>query len=152
MKCYLILIVVMVLLNSFPAFAQKGNPNGTQVEMNAYYCAKAAKAEARMNGTYKQILTEYNEDTVFIENFKKAQEAWATYQTAEMNAVFPPREAGYYGSIQPVCDCNLKEKLINDRLKTLNQWINGTEEGDVCAGTIKVKEKQTPAKRKPRKK
>jgi hypothetical protein len=53
---------------------------------------------------------------------------------------YPDREPGYYGSIQPVCEMSYLTELTQDRIKTLNVWIEGVEEGNLCGGTVKVKE------------
>jgi hypothetical protein len=58
-----------------------------------------------------------------------------------MKMKYPDREPGYYGSVESMCWSNYLTQLTSERIKTLNQWIDGTEEGDVCAGTVKAKAK-----------
>jgi hypothetical protein len=31
-------------------------------------------------------------------------------------------------------------ELTQDRIKALQVWIDGVEEGNICAGTVKIKE------------
>jgi len=57
-----------------------------------------------------------------------------------MKMKYPDREPGYYGSIQPMCEAMYLAELTQDRIKALKVWIEGVEEGDMCAGTVKVKE------------
>jgi len=52
---------------------------------------------------------------------------------------FPDREPGFYGSVLPMCEAMYLAELTQDRIKALNVWIEGVEEGNVCAGTVKVK-------------
>ena len=54
-----------------------------------------------------------------------------------MKAMFPDREPGYYGSVQPMCWYTYMTQLTRERIKTLNVWLTGTIEGDVCAGSVK---------------
>lgn len=39
-----------------------------------------------------------------------------------------------------MCVSMYLEKLTRERIKTLKEWINGVEEGDVCIGSVKMKE------------
>jgi hypothetical protein len=56
-----------------------------------------------------------------------------------MKVKFPDREAGSYGSVHPMCWSLYKEELTRERLNVLKTWLDGTEEGDVCSGTVKIK-------------
>jgi hypothetical protein len=38
-----------------------------------------------------------------------------------------------------MCYSAYKEELTRQRIKTLQQWLEGVEEGDVCAGSLKLK-------------
>jgi uncharacterized protein YecT (DUF1311 family) len=81
----------------------------------------------------------YSEDTAFVRNLKNAQRIWIQFRDAEMKAMYPDREAGYYGSIQPVCWYNEMTDLTNDRLKRLKIWIDGVSDGDLCSGSVRIK-------------
>jgi len=52
-------------------------------------------------------------------------------------------EGKTYGSIQPVCRANYLEELTRTRIKTLQVWITGIEEGDLCSGSVRMKEQKT---------
>jgi uncharacterized protein YecT (DUF1311 family) len=133
----LVFLAFLVIAFNFSAFSQ------TQMEMNADACSSAKKADEKMNKIYAQILKEYKNDRVFIEKIKKAQRAWLVFRDAEMEAIFPPptvEDGGYYkyGSVYPMCACIWEENYTNERIKQLEKWTKGIEEGDVCSGSIKL--------------
>ena len=109
----------------------------SQGEMSHNAIAKYEKVDKELNNTYQKILKEYKEDTAFIKNLKNAQKIWILFRDAEMKAMFPDREPGYYGSVQPMCWYTYMTQLTRERIKTLNVWLTGTMEGDVCAGSVK---------------
>jgi uncharacterized protein YecT (DUF1311 family) len=98
------------------------------------------KADKELNVVYQKILKEYRQDTAFIKNLKIAQGLWIKLRNAEMKAKYPDRERGYYGSIYPVCWDSYLEELTTERTKKLKVWLTGIEEGDVCTGSVKIKE------------
>jgi uncharacterized protein YecT (DUF1311 family) len=98
-----------------------------------------ATAEKEINTVYQKILREYSSDKAFIKNLKAAQRLWIQFRDAEIKARFPNQTPGYYGSVYAVCVSNLKKELTNERIKTLSVWLNGIEEGDVCAGSVRKK-------------
>ncbi|MDQ3277038.1 MAG: hypothetical protein M3Q06_01850 [Bacteroidota bacterium] len=53
--------------------------------------------------------------------------------------MYPERELGYYGSIQPLCWYTYKTELTEERTRKLKQWVVGREE-DSCSPTIKAKQ------------
>jgi len=98
-----------------------------------------AKAEKEINTVYQKILREYSSDKEFIKNLKVAQRLWIQFRDAEIKAKYPNKTPGYYGSVYSLCVSNLKTQLTNERIKTLKVWLAGTEEGDVCSGSVKIK-------------
>jgi hypothetical protein len=42
--------------------------------------------------------------------------------------------------VLPMCQSGEYEQLTRDRIKQLNAWVAGTEEGDVCAGSYPMGE------------
>ena len=111
----------------------------SQSDMNVKASTNFQKAEAELNTVYKKILKEYKSDTVFIINLKKAQQIWIQFRNAEMNAKFPNKEPGYYGSVLPLCWNSYKQELTEERIKKLKIWLTGIEEGDTCSGSVKMK-------------
>lgn len=112
----------------------------TQSEMNQDAAKNFKQADKELNIVYTKVLTEYKEDTAFIKNLKTAQKLWIQFRDAEMKAKYPDREPGYYGSIQPLCWYNYLTELTTERTNKLRTWLNGIEEGDACAGSVKMKE------------
>ncbi len=122
---------ILLLLFSTLSFCQ------TQPGMNNAVSGALVKADKELNDTYNKILQEYKTDAVFIKNLKKSQKMWIKFRDAEMKVKYPKREAGYYGSMQPLCFTNYKALLTNKRTQELKVWLKGAEEGDTCAGSIK---------------
>jgi len=112
----------------------------TQFEMNQDIKKDYEKANKELNDVYNKLLTEYKEDIAFIKNIKTAQRLWIQFRDAEMKAKYPDREPGYYGSIQPLCWYSYLTGLTTERTNTLKTWLTGIEEGDVCSGSVNMKE------------
>lgn len=109
----------------------------TQMQMNDEAQANYIKADKNLNSIYREILAEYKADTGFIKNLKISQNIWIKFRDAEVKVKYP--DNGSYGSIHPMCVSMYLESLTLDRTKTLVGWIDGIEEGDVCAGSVKLK-------------
>jgi uncharacterized protein YecT (DUF1311 family) len=129
----LVLVVPSIVLPSSGAAASQ-----TQLQLNEEACAEYKKADAEMNGVYRRIMKDYSNDAPFIAALKKAQLAWIRYRDADLESIFPgdPRN---YGSINPMCRRMHLAVTTKERTKVLQQWVDGVEEGDVCAGSVKVK-------------
>ena len=128
-----ILICILLFCNAM-AYSQ------TQADMNNDARISYQKADKELNNTYQNILIEYRTDSVFIKTLKASQRIWVSFRDAELKMKYPDREPGYYGSIQPMCVSNYLEQLTRERIKTLTVWLDGIEEGDGCAGSVKAKE------------
>jgi uncharacterized protein YecT (DUF1311 family) len=111
----------------------------TQLEMNQKVHSDFQKADKELNSVYQTILKEYKSDTAFIRNLRIAQKLWIQFRDAEMKMKYPDRESGYYGSIQPMCWSMYLKELTDERTKKLKIWLAGSEEGDVCSGSVKAK-------------
>ena len=125
-----IVFISMLTVCSICAFGQ------TQSKMNSDAGDSLQKADNELNAVYKKILADYLDDTVFIKNLKVSQRLWIQFRDAEMNTKYPERQAGYYGSVYPMCWSMYKEQLTRERIKTLRQWLDGDDEGDVCDGAM----------------
>jgi uncharacterized protein YecT (DUF1311 family) len=125
----------MILLLAFNccAFGQ------TQLQMNEDAQKKFLLTEKDLNNVYNKILLSYKADTAFIKNIKISQRLWLKLRDAEMLAKYPEREQGYYGSVSPMCWSIYKEELTRGRVEKLKIWITGIEEGDVCSGSVRIK-------------
>jgi uncharacterized protein YecT (DUF1311 family) len=110
----------------------------TQGQMNRDACTAYKNADAQMNRTYKLILDRYQRDTLFIEKFKIAQRAWIKFRDASLEVLYPEGPPPY-GSVNPMCRCNALAELTTARTTTLKRWVDGVEEGEVCGGSVKIK-------------
>ena len=130
----------ITILAIFTLFAASLAQAQTQGEMNQDAASEFKAADKELNSVYQEILSDYADDEVFIASLKEAQRCWIVFRDAQLKMKYPDREPGYYGSIQPVCEMTYLAELTQDRIKTLNVWIEGVEEGNLCGGTVKVKE------------
>lgn len=126
-----VIVFVFSLLVMQITFAQ------SQLDLNKKAQDNFLKADNELNTVFKKILTKYKEDTLFIKNLKAAQKIWIQFRDAELKMKFP--DTNEYGSVLPMCWSMYKEQLTRDRSKTLNEWLTGIPEGDVCSGSAKIK-------------
>jgi len=110
----------------------------SQATMNQDAGAAYQKADKELNDVYQRILKEYREDTVFIDKLKDAQRLWVQFRDAEVAMKYP--DTKNYRSAVPMCWNLYLTELTKERTKKLNVWITGIEEGDVCAGSVRIKE------------
>lgn len=132
MKTLLILIIFLFSLSC--SYAQ------TQLELNDIQTKNYVEADSELNLTYKRILNDYKDDTAFTKSLIASEKIWVKFRDAEMKMKYPDREPGYYGTIQPMCWAIYLTQLTLERIATLKQWLEGIDEGDACAGSVKVKE------------
>jgi uncharacterized protein YecT (DUF1311 family) len=131
--------VGLVIASSFRSVAAASFANGqTQQELNDKACSDYKQADREMNQAYQTILRDYAKDRAFIAALRKAQLAWIRYRDAHLNSIFPG-DRSQYGSINTMCRCNDLAEITKERTQVLNRWVEGIEEGDVCAGSVKVK-------------
>lgn len=129
-----LLILSFLLFTFYHSFSQ------TQFELNEAEHKKYLKADKELNDVYQKILKDYKQDTAFIKNLKVSQRLWVQLRDAEMKVKYPDRPEGYYGSVQPMCWSIYLTQLTQERINTLREWLEGTEEGDVCSGSVMLKE------------
>jgi hypothetical protein len=51
-----------------------------------------------------------------------------------MDMKFPPGQGG--GTVDPMCMSFYQAGFTNARTKELQEWLKGTEDGDVCSGSV----------------
>lgn len=129
---------------SFPATADTScwDVAATQLELNVCADREYAAADAELNNVYQQILREYADDPLFVERLHDAQRTWLQFRDAQIAALFPHQDNGqtHYGSIFPMCKAGWLTELTHQRTEQLRLWLEGSEEGDGCAGSIRVHE------------
>lgn len=115
--------------------------DGSQGDLNACFAGEFAKADADLNATWKKIQTKYADKPLFLEKLKASQRLWLQFRDAEVAAAFPVGKSDdpqfVYGSVYPMCISQLQAALTVQRVNQLKAWLDGTQEGDVCAGSIK---------------
>jgi len=112
----------------------------TQSALDACAGQHNQDAKDKLAKVYDEVLKEYAGDTVFIKALKVSQKAWVAYKKAQMKMMFPHSdEPMYYGTVFPMCEAQYDESLTKARTAQLMRWLKGSEEGDVCAGSIKYK-------------
>ena len=127
------IILFLSMFITVGAFSQK------QSDLNKTTQQSLQTADKELNAVYQKVLTSYKSDAAFLKNLKAAQKVWIQFRDAEMKMKYPERGPGYYGSAQPMCRSDYQAKLTRERIKTLQEWIDGVEEGDVCAGSVRIR-------------
>lgn len=107
----------------------------TQLELNQDACTTLKKADQLLKQTYQKVLTAHKQDTAFTSQFKNAQRKWIAFRDAYVDSMYIPEYSNSYGSIMPMCKCLFIEQITSERIKQLNVWINGVQEGDACSGS-----------------
>ena len=123
-----------LLLASFNGF------NQTQAEMNKTAYTAYEESDKRLNEVYQLILSEYKLDTAFINSLKKSQRIWIQFRDAELEMKYPNYKDRNYGSVYPTCRAFYLKELTDKRIETLQVWIDGIEEGELCNGFVKMVE------------
>lgn len=112
----------------------------TQSEMNVEAYNSYMVADKELNKMYDKIRIAYKNDTLFLANLKVAQRAWIQFRDADINARYPNGNKDYYGSVFPMCQSLYLQSLTEKRISELKLWLDGLEEGDVCSGSVRIKE------------
>ncbi|MEQ8239286.1 MAG: lysozyme inhibitor LprI family protein [Cyclobacteriaceae bacterium] len=111
----------------------------TQAEMNREAAEDYKKADAELNKVYQRVIQKYGDDPTFLDALRTSQRNWITFRDSELKMKYPDREAGWYGSIHPMCVSNYMAELTNERTAKLTTWLAGIEEGDACTGSVKTR-------------
>ncbi|MEM9674880.1 MAG: lysozyme inhibitor LprI family protein [Cyclobacteriaceae bacterium] len=123
-------LILAFLVLSILSYAQ------TQSEISKQADKDFREVDQKLNDVYRQILYQYKSDTAFIQNLKSSQRIWIQFRGAELKVKFPDRETGVHGSIHPTCKTLYVTELTKERIDRLRTWIEGSEEGDICAGSV----------------
>ncbi len=111
----------------------------TQTAMNQCAASNLEVANDELNTVYQGIRRKYKQDAVFLAKMKIAQLAWIKFRDVQIDMYYPHRdEDEYYGSALPMCIQLEVTNMTLERIKTLNKWLPGSEEGDVCSGSIEA--------------
>jgi uncharacterized protein YecT (DUF1311 family) len=112
----------------------------TQLQRNQCATSQLKAADDELNRVYQDILNRYKNDRQFLLKLRNAQQAWLKFREAELEAKFPfADKQARYGSVYPMCADLFLAQRTQERIKDLRQWLDGTEEGDACAGSVHYK-------------
>ncbi|MDR8394292.1 DUF1311 domain-containing protein [Aliifodinibius sp. S!AR15-10] len=111
----------------------------SQKEINSENQSQLELSKQKMDSVFTAILEKYEDSPEFIASLKKAQEAWINFRDVHLESVYPGKDKrAKYGTVYSSCAASLLVKLNNQRTEQLRMWLEGTEEGDVCAGSVKL--------------
>ena len=94
---------------------------------------------SKLDSMYSAVIEEYQDQKIFINNFKKSQVVWKQYMESQLLARFPEDEEYRGGSSFGMCYALYKQQLIKERISSINDWLIGFPEGEICGGSVKVK-------------
>ena len=94
---------------------------------------------SKLDSMYSAVIEEYQDQKIFIMNFKKSQVVWKQYMESQLLARFPEDEEYRGGSSFNMCYALYKQQLIKERISSINDWLIGFPEGEICGGSVKVK-------------
>jgi uncharacterized protein YecT (DUF1311 family) len=141
----LLILILCLLLASPETSGQKSKKTPdcvsrakTQRSLNDCAGKDGVDAERDLNATYQSILKKYADSPAFVERLRAAQRAWLKFRDAQVEMRYPPSDQG--GSVAAMCRASYKAELTQERTKQLKASLDGIEEGDVCAGSIKFTE------------
>ncbi|MBX9878593.1 MAG: LprI family protein [Candidatus Obscuribacterales bacterium] len=98
---------------------------------------KLAAASAEVGRLYQSaVKVKHDDEPSFAAKFKKAQDAWSAFANADADAWSALASATGKDATKLSRLCELNQL----RAKSLNEWIKGIPEGDVCTGSRKVQE------------
>jgi len=138
MKQFRLLVLSMLLIQSVMTVAQTQDKLPSQDEETKAAIKAFKTVDAELNTVFNKILTMYKTDVEFIKNIKESQELWVKFRAAELKTKFPERGPGAYGDVYTMCVNDYLTELTNQRITTLNAWVKGTYEGDICSGSVKI--------------
>ena len=113
---------------------------GTQTELNSEEIDKSTYTREVLDSVYKAVIIEYKDQLTFISNFKKSQKLWERYLEAQLLARFPEDDETRDGSCFSMCYSLYQQELLKERINTINDWLTGFPQGQICGGSVKVKE------------
>ncbi|MBX9772000.1 MAG: DUF1311 domain-containing protein [Candidatus Obscuribacterales bacterium] len=93
---------------------------------------KFAKAEAQVNRLFQAALKKpHEEEPTFISKFRSAQSAWLAFRNADAEAWSMLAN----GAERDAVKMSRMLQLDESRARSLNEWVKGIPEGDVCTGS-----------------
>ena len=122
-----------------PVKEQVYDAEKSQTDINLYEENSLTFLTSKLESMYSAVIEEYHDQKIFIKNFKKSQVAWKQYMESQLLARFPEDEEYRGGSSFGMCYALYKQQLIKERISSVNDWLIGFPEGEICGGSVKVK-------------
>jgi uncharacterized protein YecT (DUF1311 family) len=122
---------ILSLFAYFPCFAQNSDAYracsakaNTQAEMNACASDEATRVDAKLNTTYRQLLSKVASQPEALGKIKAAERAWSVYRDAYIEAAYPAKDkAAEYGSMYPLDAALLRAKLTQRQIAALDDML-----------------------------
>ena len=111
----------------------------TQADLNSCAANAYMLANVKLNNVYRAVLNAYKSDSAFISYMRASEDLWLQLRDVEVNVKFPHGAIGPFGSVQPMCASMYQTELTEQRISYLQRWMDGTQDGDVCGGSIRIK-------------
>jgi len=111
---------------------------GSQAEINMSAEESITQTRKKLDSVFNAILVEYKDNLSFIKNLNHSQNLWTDYMEAQMLVRFPEDDSIRDGSIFNLCWYSYREELLNERINSLQVWLTGIDEHDVCSGSVKT--------------
>jgi uncharacterized protein YecT (DUF1311 family) len=141
LACFIVVFVLLTLTVVSGADQKECMETATtQLEHNQCATSHLKAVDDEMNRVYQAILSKYKADREFLAKLRNAQRAWLAFRDAELEARFPFKDKqSHYGSVYPMCSNLFLVERTQERIKQLREWLDGVEEGEVCAGSVQYK-------------
>ena len=131
---------IVLLISSSTLFAQSNTVINRNQDRNS--CSDYLRLKTEVDEVYARILDDYAKDYKFIVKFKQAQNVWANYREAQLEAIFPEADKSEYGASYPTCRCNWLVEFTNARLDFLIKFIANMNEQS-CNGVMSSKKRKS---------
>jgi hypothetical protein len=122
-----------------PVNEQVYDAKKSQTDINLNEANSLTFLISKLDSMYNAVIVEYQDQKIFIKNFKKSQVIWKQYMESQLLARFPEDDELRGGSCFGMCYALYKQQLIKERISSVNDWLIGFPEGEICGGSVKVK-------------
>ena len=127
------------LSNTLTSYLENKAPS--QYEMTMESNEEFSKADKEMEKVYNQIVQEYKDSNEFLNKLESSQREWKKFRDAHLESLYPAKnKTAEYGSAYRMSYAKELTRLTKQRTEQLMVWLEGIEEGDVSAGSVKIKE------------
>lgn len=110
----------------------------SQTDLNLEAEKKFIEKDEELNTLYQKIIADYSNDKQFIKNLRASERLWVKFRDAEVLMKYPENIDLREGTVFNLCYYTYMTELTQSRINTLNKWIDGEPEGEVCSGSIDI--------------